>query len=337
MLSSEGRLVAHSQRLLSPLAGYLLALLLFALAYAARAALDPILPPGFPFLTFFPAVIFATYRGGRGPGTLCAVLCGLAAWYAFVPPFHTFAVSAPTAWALGFYALITGTIIVIIDALQRTAMRLVDEREANRALVAEQRTLFQELQHRVANNMMFVAGLLALGRRTSAKQPEHAPAVLEEAEKRITMMSRIHRRLYDPSALDQPLERYITDLCHDLLEATGATNLVVAVDIDAPKLDLERLMALSLLLTELVTNSVKHGFAGRDEGTITLSLKRQGSDRLRLEVRDDGRGFEGTPTPSRGGGLGTLIAQNLAGQLGGVLEISGRRGVGTTTSLVFAA
>ncbi len=56
-----------------------------------------LLPPGFPFLTFFPAIMLTAFIGGTRPGILCAVLSVLSAWYWFIPPFMSFVVD--TRWS----------------------------------------------------------------------------------------------------------------------------------------------------------------------------------------------------------------------------------------------
>ena len=66
--------------------GYFASVVQWALAYGARFALVGILPPqGFPFLTFFPAVMLAAYFFGFGPGLLCAALSVAAAYASFIP------------------------------------------------------------------------------------------------------------------------------------------------------------------------------------------------------------------------------------------------------------
>ncbi len=70
----------------SPYFAYGFALIAFLLALVLRWMADHALPPGFPFLTFFPAVILTTFFAGLWPGILVAVLSTLAAWYFFVPP-----------------------------------------------------------------------------------------------------------------------------------------------------------------------------------------------------------------------------------------------------------
>ena len=54
-------------------------------------------------------------------------------------------------------------------------------------------------------------------------------------------MSRIHRRLYDPASVDLPVAEYFQEICADLLQATGARNIVCLVDMPAVKLDIARL------------------------------------------------------------------------------------------------
>lgn len=93
-------------------------------ATALRTVLDPALPPGFPYLTFFPAVVLTTYLYGLRPGIACAVLSGIAAWYFFIPPFHTFALTGHIVVALAFYAFVVVVDIALIHGLRRSADRL---------------------------------------------------------------------------------------------------------------------------------------------------------------------------------------------------------------------
>lgn len=303
-------------------------------ALGLRLWLDPVLPPGFPYLTFFPAVIVTAFLAGAGPGTVCAVLSGLAAWYFFIPPMRSFGLDGQSAIALLFYAGIVGVDIALIHLMQRSAGRLAEAQEVTAGLLQQQRLMFQELQHRVANNMAFVSSLLSLQRRKVMAAPETAVRALDEASARLNTMAQIHRRLYDPASVELPVGQYLQDICTDLLKATDARNIVVLVDMPAVKLDISRLMILSLLVAEVVTNSLKHAFEGREGGTISLQLDQLDAERMVLTIRDDGKGMPERARPARAlHGLGTSIIQGLAKQLGGELSVVG--GQGTTTRLVF--
>jgi len=74
---------------------------------------------------------------------------------------------------------------------------------------------------------------------------------------------------------------------------------------------------LALLVSEVVTNSVKH--SARPDQNVDVSI-RAGPDVVRVEVRDGGPGFEPIPLaaapPPGGGGWGLFIVDRLATQWG---------------------
>jgi len=88
----------------SLLQGYAIALLSVSLAFAATLLLQRFFPYPFLFL-FFGAVMASGWFGGIGPGLVSVVLSTLLVDYFFVPPFHSFAVSASAvAYFVAFVA-----------------------------------------------------------------------------------------------------------------------------------------------------------------------------------------------------------------------------------------
>ena len=86
--------------------------------------------------------------------------------------------------------------------------------------------------------------------------------------------------------------------------------------------------ALALILTELVTNAVEHGFDGRESGTVEVIVDRQ-DDQLRVEVADDGSGLPAER--GAGTGLGTQIVSTLVtNEMRGTIEWASREGGGTS-------
>lgn len=316
------------------LAGYSLAIASVALATAIRFFADHLLPPGFPFLTFFPAVIITAFLAGRGPGWLSAALSFTASWYFFIPPLHSFSVSAPVATALAFFTGVVVVDILLIDGLQQRQQRLVESQQQLATMAEQQSLLFQELQHRVANNLASVSSMLRIQRRQIERAPELAITVMESADQRIELMGRVHRQLYHPSARETPLPEQIRNVVAQAQEVAGASHVTVAVEaIDAP-LAVDRMLTLMLLITEVVNNSIKHAFPEGTPGEVRLTLDRVGDERLRLVISDNGRGLVTQPDASqRHRGLGTAITKGFATQLGGTIEVDGSNGV--TTVVVF--
>ncbi|WP_439597230.1 hybrid sensor histidine kinase/response regulator [Falsiroseomonas sp.] len=136
---------------LGTLRGCLLAVGLFAVALAGRFALAPVLPPlGFPFLTFFPAVLLATYFAGLGPGLLTGLLSILAAWFFFIEPYGSFALKTTAdRIALVFFISIILIDILVIHRMNAAVARLADEQQRSARLAEELRRLNTLLEERV--------------------------------------------------------------------------------------------------------------------------------------------------------------------------------------------
>jgi two-component sensor histidine kinase len=303
-----------------PVPRYGMAVLSAAAALLLRLAVDGTMSSGFPFLTFFPAVILTAFIAGRGPGVVAGVLSGLSAWYFFIPPYEAFGLDESVALALAFYAVVVAVDVALIHGMQTTLARLQEERSRTAALLEAQTTMFHELQHRVANNMQFVSALLDLQKRSVGHTREGALAALEEAGRRLDTMARVHRRLHDPRSGDD-FGSHIEGLCQDMLAGAGVSGVTCRVAVQAAPRSPERLLALAMLIVEALTNSLKHAFAGRDGGTVTIDLREVPDQpgQLHLLVMDDGTGLPDGFDAQRLPSLGWKIIQSLAAQLSGRL------------------
>lgn len=300
---------------------------LFLFGFGVRYAADSSFPPGFPFLTFFPVVIATTFVAGRGPGFLCGLLSGLAAWYFFIPPFDQFKYDPQVATALGFFAFVVIVDVLLIDGLTKRQRQLL-ESEARLAQMADhQALLFKELQHRVANNLASVASMLRLKRRQIERDPSLALSVIDSADQRIDLMGRIHRQLYDPLVREMPVGDQIRRAVEQALAVSSADGVRCIVEVDDIQLETARLMTVVLLITEVLTNSFKHAFDGHADPQVVVRLTAQDQQRLRLTVADNGKGLVDPRPPARG--LGTAIIRGFAAQLGGSLHVDGNAGVST--------
>ncbi|GAA1710671.1 PAS domain-containing sensor histidine kinase [Isoptericola hypogeus] len=207
-------------------------------------------------------------------------------------------------------------------------------RRRERELMTKDATI-REIHHRVKNNLATVAALLRLQARRM-DVPE-ARAALEEAMRRVATISLVHdslsQTLDENVELDDMLSRALR-LAADVASTrtqvstrqTGSFGMVPAQDATP----------LALVLTELVTNAVQHGFPGRESGTVEIDVARTGSA-LRVVVADDGVGMpEGIATLGRASrsGLGSQIVQTLVtNELRGTIGWVAREGGGTQVVL----
>lgn len=312
------------------------ALLAFLVSFGLRYALEGTLPAGFPYLTFFPAVILTTFFAGLWPGVATAAACGLAAWYFFIAPVNSFALSGASGVALAFYAFITSTEIAILHLMNRAMAGLRVERARSAELAEARKLMFHELQHRVSNNLSAVASLLKLQRR-GVSDPA-AKRALDDAVGRIALIARMQRMLHDPGAQQIDFARFLHDMTHDVLQSTGAEGRIACrIEACPVVIGADQSIPLGLIATEFLSNAVEHGFPGERAGHLEVRLALVGGPPAQalLEVRDDGIGLPASFTVETSDSLGLQIARQFAQQLGAELTMAADAAGGTVSRLLF--
>lgn len=110
----------------------------------------------------------------------------------------------------------------------------------------------------------------------------------------------------------------------------------ITLEVEPIRLPTDKAVTLSLVVNELVTNSFKHAFGQNDDGTVSVSLRRDDGNTIILEVSDDGTGSgpdrSDQSTPSSG--LGQRLIAGMAAQLGGTIEEENTSGWKTRISFV---
>ncbi|HEY6364460.1 MAG TPA: PAS domain S-box protein [Candidatus Binatia bacterium] len=108
----------------SKTAQYAFAVLVVILAWLLREFVNPILGERVPFILFYPAVVLAAWFGGLGPGLLTTALSVFIAWYAFMPPAYSFALSDPTGLTqLSIFLFASAMISFLAQSLHRMTER----------------------------------------------------------------------------------------------------------------------------------------------------------------------------------------------------------------------
>ncbi len=149
-------------------------------------------------------------------------------------------------------------------------------------------------------------------------------------------MSLIHQDLYHRPGLTRvDMAAYMHKLATSLLRSHGMEGRIEAeVDVGALDLDVEPAVTLGLVANELVTNALKHAFPDDRSDTVRITLSEEG-DEVRLEVRDNGIGFEPGPVmiSKEGAASGVDIVHAMADALQADLSI--KREAGTRVRLRF--
>lgn len=192
-------------------------------------------------------------------------------------------------------------------------------------------TLLQDTNHRIGNSLATVSSLLGLQlARTSSDEVRNA---LEAAQLRVQAIASGHRRLRrGPDLETTDAAEFLTDVIDDLAAAMPPDKAVTFEKHLQPMIIPARdATTLGIVVSELVTNALKHAFSEGQAGTVAIRFERPDGGVTSLTVEDNGAGIA---TGDGHEGLGALIVKQLARQFGGgEPEYVARPGGGTAITV----
>lgn len=234
--------------------------------------------------------------------TSLPVTTALASWYG-------------SLWWSGAIALpALCSLVLLIFLLLRASAAEARTRDALNRALADKEVLFREVHHRVKNNLQVTSSLVQL---QSAKFSDPAVrAAFEETAERLRAIGLVHETLYGSNqAAEVDLPSYLTRLARGLADTYGAGERGIRLQFrlqPGSSIDLERAVPVALIVTEVLSNAMKHAFRPGDAGTVTIAVSQDHTGH-RVEICDDGRGMPATP--QRDGSIGMKLIQALTRQL----------------------
>jgi two-component sensor histidine kinase len=192
--------------------------------------------------------------------------------------------------------------------------------KAKERLARENAVLLQEVRHRVANSLQIIASVLLQGARKT--QSEDARSHLRDAHNRVMSVAALERQLSASTGDQVHMRTYLAKLCESIGDSMihDHGRISIAVISDDAIVSGNLSVSLGLIATELVINSLKHGFPDGGTGKITVTYKEEGGS-WTLSVNDDGVGMP-PDTAKAVAGLGTSIVQALARQLAATVHVA---------------
>ncbi|WP_394846452.1 CHASE domain-containing protein [Pendulispora brunnea] len=228
----------------------------------------------------------------------------------------------------------------LLNELQRLNTEL-EERVSGRTAdlskaLREREVLIQEIHHRVKNNLQVISSIINMQvRKLDVGANRDA---LEECQTRVQAIALIHEKLYQSKDYSRvPFSEYARSLATNVFRATGGAFASVTLElaIDDLALAVDRAIPCGLVLNELITNALKHGFRDGRQGTIRVELAKLDMGRLRLAVKDNGIGLPRDLDIRKSDSLGLQLICTLSEQLDAELEVNGAGGA--SFQLTFAA
>jgi predicted ATPase/two-component sensor histidine kinase len=198
----------------------------------------------------------------------------------------------------------------------------------------QKEVLLKEIHHRVKNNLFVVSTLLDF--QSNYVDDPQIIKLLQNCQNRITAMAMVHQHLYGNSELDRiNFARYIESLLDNLAYSQGSKerNINLILDLEPIELNIESANPCGLIVNELISNALEHGFGDRSGGNIWLKLKHNSASQVVLTIQDDGVGFKPGLDLYNSDSLGLELVCTLVEQLEGEIQLD--QTLGTKIEIAF--
>ncbi len=217
-----------------------------------------------------------------------------------------------------------------------TQIDITERKKAEEQIMAslkEKEVLLREVNHRVKNNMAVISSLLML--QASKIKDKRYKAIFKESTDRIKTMALIHEKLYESTDLAHiDFSAYLHDILDSIYKSYGLPHnrIKLKKNIEKIMLSLDTAIPCSLIVNELVSNSLKYAFPATPDkpkggrGEVEVTLRMNDKDEVELKVGDNGVGMDEDMSKSESKPIGLSIVNALVKQIHGNMEMDREKG-----------
>jgi len=212
-----------------------------------------------------------------------------------------------------------------VYSFQDITLKKEMEQKIERSL-KEKEILLKEIHHRVKNNMQVVSSLLFMQSRLSS-DPQ-LKEILLESQNRVKSIALVHEELYQSMDLDRiDYIRYLQKICRNIFDTykVDPSRIALRLSEKSEYINISKAVPCSLIINELISNSLKHAFPENRKGTISIDFTLNNGV-YRLMYNDDGIGMVDSGLSQEPKTLGLELIRGLVRQLSGSVQIDRNRG-----------
>ncbi len=244
--------------------------------------------------------------------------------------------AAPRQWQQWEIELLTSLATQLAIAIQQSELyeqlevelqRSKEAEEQIKASLSEKELLLKEVHHRVKNNLQVISSIFSL--QSQYIEDPQILSILTDSQNRISSMALIHEQLYQSNSLAKiDFAEYVQNFVRNLFSSYNiSSNLIrLKLQVSDVSLNLDTAIPCGLLINELVSNSLKHGFPKQQSGEISIDFSVNSEGQVCLVVRDTGIGLPQGLDLQHTNSLGLRLVRALTRQLKGKLEIYNQHG-----------
>ncbi|HYM77728.1 MAG TPA: sensor histidine kinase [Candidatus Dormibacteraeota bacterium] len=204
-----------------------------------------------------------------------------------------------------------------------------------RASEERKEALLREVHHRVKNNLAVICSLFYL--QSTYTKDEQTVDIFRDMESRVHSMALVHERLYGSENLARiDFAEYAQTLARDIFSSQGSVSVRLESELEPVIMGVDLAVPCGLILNELISNALKHGFPNRAGGEIRLTLQRGPDGGCTLRVEDSGVGIPADLDLNTNKSLGLRLVRSLTQQIRGRFELV-KSNPGTSAHLQFRA
>jgi PAS domain S-box-containing protein len=195
-----------------------------------------------------------------------------------------------------------------------------------KSLLSEKDILIKEIHHRVKNNLQIVSSILNI--QAHSLKNEDIIDSFKKSHDRISSIALVHEKLYNFANLSRiNFKEYINELANSIYNAFKESlgEVKLKTDIEDITIDINKAIPISLIINELLINSMKYAFPNQKSGRIYLNLKKE-EDFLEIIIGDDGIGLPDTIDIHNPETIGLDIVNILVEQIDGSIELNNNNG-----------
>jgi len=198
----------------------------------------------------------------------------------------------------------------------------------------EKTVMLKEIHHRVKNNLQVVNSLLRIQSRGIVN--ENVKMMFKVAQSRVIAMARLHEKIYNTKDLKNiDVGEHFKLLISDLISSNNIDKDISSkLSIETINMSIDTLLPLSLIINELVSNSLKHAFNNMEKGEVIVELMLKENSHYKLTVSDNGTGVNNDILSCKNNSTGVTLIKTFVRQLNGTIT-SLKKTNGTSFEITF--
>ena len=182
--------------------------------------------------------------------------------------------------------------------------------------------LLQESHHRIKNNLQMIVSMLYMQKLQFHEEGGDVDEIFNSIISRISSIALVHNLMAQDESDSSIVNLH--KIIEEIVRVNQRADVRIEMDVENISIPYNKATSISLTVNELITNSIKHAFAGRSDNRILVSAHNDGKN-IELIVADNGNGFAGQ-NPVHSTSLGLTLIRGIVSDMDGTFDMDGTDG-----------